>query len=136
VAASAAGTGPSLLTAEACRLRWADLDAEQWSEGQGQGQGHDAAPAPVHYKVPPPPMITDAKQHRVSRRPFCRQVYVKTSDLGPNGVQPDFATLASKVSGSMPKYLTPPTAFPSVGDMDDDEEEEEEEEGVEHKVMR
>jgi len=53
-------------------------------------------------------------------------------------VQPDFATLASKVSGSMPKYLTPPTAFPSVGDMDDDEEEEEEEEeeGVEHKVMR
>ena len=44
---------------------------------------------------------------------------MKTSDLGPNGVQPDFATLASKVSGSMPKYLTPPTAFPSVGDMDD-----------------
>ena len=62
VAALAAGTGPSLLTAEACRLRWAELDAEQWSEGQGQG--HDAAPAPVQYKVPPPPMCTDAKAPR------------------------------------------------------------------------
>ena len=38
-------------------------------------------------------------------------------------MQPDFLTLASKVSGSMPKYLTVPTAFPSVNDLDEDEEE-------------
>ena len=56
------------------------------------------------------------------------QVYVQTSDLGPGGVQPDFQTLASKVSGSMPKYLTVPTAFPSVNDMDEEDEEGEQEE--------
>ena len=55
-------------------------------------------------------------------------MYVQTSDLGPGGVQPDFQTLASKVSGSMPKYLTVPTAFPSVNDIDEEEEEGEEEE--------
>ena len=67
--------------------------------------------------------------HTISSYPITpfHQVYVQTSDLGPGGVQPDFQTLASKVSGSMPKYLTVPTAFPSVNDMIDEEEEEEEE---------
>ena len=58
-------------------------------------------------------------------------MYVQTSDLGPGGVQPDFQTLASKVSGSMPKYLTVPTAFPSVNDIDEEGDEEEGGEGRE-----
>ena len=128
-----AGAG-SLLTSEACRVRWAELDAEQWSVGQhgasqgsaqqglghGQGHGHGQAGGlvpEVSYKV-----------------------YVQTSDL-TNGVQPDFQTLASKACGAMPKYLSPPTMFPSMADMDDDEEEDDEDEeeegmGVEEKVMR
>jgi len=92
--AKKAGFSPELLTTDACRLRWTELDAEKWS-----------AVAPTST-----PMDTNFN------------VYVTSSMISSaqgHGGQPSYQALATLAAGSMPAYLTPPTAFPTVAEMDD-----------------
>ena len=84
------------LSEEACRMRWAELDARRWSaeEGEAQVEGGDAPPV---YRV-------------------C----IKPDELGKgHGAQPSFQAMLSSASGSMPAYLKVPTAFPSTSEYDD-----------------
>jgi hypothetical protein len=84
---------PSLLTNEACRLRWAQLDAQQWSTVAPNSSALD-----TQFKV-------------------C----ISSAVLGAgHGAQPTYEALASMAAGSMPAYLKVPTAFPSVQDQGDD----------------
>jgi dynein assembly factor 1, axonemal len=82
---------PESIDAEACRLRWAQLDAENWCE-----MDPEAADDNVLYKV-------------------CIQPEV----LGKgHGAQPSFQALRSMAAGMTPSYLKPPPSFPSVADAD------------------
>mmetsp|Transcript_23203 Transcript_23203/g.38697 ORF Transcript_23203/g.38697 Transcript_23203/m.38697 type:complete len:706 (-) Transcript_23203:150-2267(-) len=80
---------PALLTNEACRLRWAQLDATQWSDVAPNSSALD-----TEFKV-------------------C----ISSAVLGAgHGAQPNFDALASMTAGTTPAYLKVPTAFPSVKD--------------------
>lgn len=90
-----AGIRPKDVTAEACRLRWADLDAEKWSS-----VGTDVTPMDTNFNV-----------------------YVTSGMVSKgHGAQPTYSALATMAAGSLPTYLTAPTSFPSVADMDDDDD--------------
>ena len=85
------------LSSEACRLRWAELDAERWSVA-----ATTSTPMDTNFQVyVTPSMISAAQGH---------------------GGQPSYQALATMAAGSMPTYLTVPTAFPSVADIDDEDE--------------
>ena len=87
------------LTAEACRLRWADLDARRWgdSEPDGVSPGEEGRDCPPVYRV-------------------C----VKPDELGKgHGAQPSYQAMASIASGSFPSYLKVPAAFPSTAEFED-----------------
>eukprot|EP00596_Hydrurales_sp_CCMP1899_P000754 CAMPEP_0119039978 /NCGR_PEP_ID=MMETSP1177-20130426/9755_1 /TAXON_ID=2985 /ORGANISM="Ochromonas sp, Strain CCMP1899" /LENGTH=538 /DNA_ID=CAMNT_0007004559 /DNA_START=782 /DNA_END=2399 /DNA_ORIENTATION=+ len=103
VMALKADSSPTLLLPEACRIRWSDLDAEQWSEISPQSSALDTV----------------------------FRVCVEKSDL-KNGQQLDYQSLSSKVGGCMPKYLTVPSAFPSMID-DEDENEDGDDDGNDDK---
>lgn len=84
---------PALLTNEACRLRWAQLDAEQWSTVAPNSSALD-----TEFKV-------------------C----ISSAVLGAgHGSQPSYEALASMAAGTVPAYLKVPTAFPSVQDQQGD----------------
>ena len=90
LSSNAALKKPTLLSNEACRLRWAQLDAQQWSEVSPNSTALD-----TQFKV-------------------C----ISASVLGAgHGAQPTFEALASMAAGSTPAYLKVPTAFPSVQDL-------------------
>ena len=81
---------PRLISSEACRLRWSELDASQWSE---------VAP-------------------NISALDTQFKVCIPNSVLGAgHGAQPSFSALASMTAGTMPTYLKVPTHFPSVQDV-------------------
>lgn len=81
---------PHLISSEACRLRWSELDASQWSE------------------VAPNTSALDTQF----------KVCIPNSVLGAgHGAQPSFSALASMTAGTMPTYLKVPTHFPSVQDV-------------------
>lgn len=80
---------PLRLSNEACRLRWAQLDAEQWGTVAPNSSALD-----TQFKV-------------------C----ISSAVLGAgHGSQPSYDALASIAAGSAPTYLKVPTAFPSVQD--------------------
>lgn len=80
---------PARLSNEACRLRWAQLDAEQWGTVAPNSSALD-----TQFKV-------------------C----ISSAVLGAgHGSQPSYDALASIAAGSAPTYLKVPTAFPSVQD--------------------
>jgi hypothetical protein len=87
---------PSLLTNEACRLRWSQLDASQWG-----GISSDVTALDTVFRICINPAVL-GKGH---------------------GSQPSFQALSSMSAGAVPKYLTPPSAFPSVGDLPEDDDE-------------
>ena len=81
---------PRLISSEACRLRWSELDASQWSE------------------VAPNTSALDTQF----------KVCIPNSVLGAgHGAQPSFSALASMTAGIVPTYLKVPTHFPSVQDV-------------------
>ena len=85
---------PSLLTSEECRLRWSQLDAAVWAEN--------------------PPDI--------SALDTVFKICINPSVLGAaHGAQPSFQALASLAASSKPNYLTVPTSFPSVQDINDED---------------
>ena len=89
LASSAVHKTPARLTNEACRLRWAQLDAEQWASVAPNSSALD-----TEFKV-------------------C----ISSAVLGlGHGAQPSYEALASLAAGSAPTYLKVPTAFPSVQD--------------------
>ena len=86
----------ALISSEACRLRWCELDASQWAE-----------------------LSSEERMQEVIHK-----VCVDAEDIGSNGrgVQLTFDQLKAKANnGTMPRYLSPPTIFPSVPDDDDEE---------------
>jgi hypothetical protein len=89
-----------VFTADACRSRWAELDAEQWSQ---------------------PAEATNVASFKN---------YVSDSVLSAgagkhgHGAQPSFENLSSMASGQLPGYLKLPTAFPSTNDILDEDLEE------------
>lgn len=97
-----AGFNPESLTSEACRLRWTELDAEKWCS-----TAPNTTPMDTNFNnYVTSTMITAAKQG--------------------HGGQPSYQALATMAAGSMPTYLTPPSAFPSVADIDEDEDDDDE----------
>ena len=90
------------LTAEACRERWAQLDAEQWSEPADEG----GAPTTTLFKN----YVSDAVVSEM----------LNTGKKG-HGLQPSFENLASMARGQKPGYLKMPMSFPSTADIPDDE---------------
>ena len=95
-----AGFKPESLTSEACRLRWTELDAEKWCS-----TAPNTTPLDTNFNnYVTSTMITAAKQG--------------------HGGQPSYQALATMAAGSMPTYLTPPSAFPSVADIDDEDDDE------------
>lgn len=93
LASAAVHAKPALLTNEACRLRWAQLDAEQWSSVAPNSSALD-----TEFKV-------------------C----ISSAVLGAgHGSQPSYEALASMAAGSVPAYLKVPTTFPSVQDQQGD----------------
>jgi len=92
------------ITPDACRLRWTQLDARQWSEVDPSG----GVGAPVY------------------------KVHVQLDSLGKgHGAQPSYQSMASNAAGCMPTYLTPPTQFPSVSDAASDDEEDDSKKALE-----
>ena len=86
-----------LMDSEACRKRWTQLDAAQWAQVD-----------PTNTKFEP-----------------VYKVCIASAILGNgHGAQPSFQTLSALAAGSMPSYLTIPTKFPSVSDMNDEDEDE------------
>lgn len=90
---------PDLLTNEACRLRWAELDASNWC-------------------LPAPGVTAKDTVFRIN---LTDDILERTG-----GSQPSFEALASMASGSKPNYLKVPAAFPSVRDLDEETDEEKE----------
>jgi hypothetical protein len=83
-------------TAEACRLRWAQLSADQWCEFDS----------------------TKKSEHQ----PAVYKVCIPSEILGHgHGGQPTFEQL-SKMSNKLPSYLKAPTMLPSVSGAEDDED--------------
>lgn len=81
-------------------MRWAELDASQWAVIPEQSTALDTV-----FKI-------------------C----IGSSVLGSgHGAQPNFQALASMTAGSTPSYLTPPSIFPSVSDIEDPSDDENEE---------
>jgi hypothetical protein len=90
----------STLSEEACRVRWAELDARRWSADDDDAAEKASGDAPPVYRV-------------------CIQPDV----LGKgHGAQPSFQAMASMASGSMPSYLKVPSAFPSTAEFADDDD--------------
>ena len=86
----------ALISSEACRLRWCELDAARWSE-----LAPDATSADAVYRICIDPQdVSDGK-----------------------GGQLTFDQLAAKSAGEMPRYLVPPKSFPSVRDGTDTDDE-------------
>jgi hypothetical protein len=81
-------------------LRWAELDANQWAEVPEQSTALDTV-----FKICIGPGVLGSG----------------------HGAQPNFQALASMTAGSTPSYLTPPSIFPSVGDIEDPSDDENEE---------
>lgn len=82
-----------LLSNGACRLRWAELDAQQWSSVAPNSSALD-----TQFKV-------------------C----ISSAVLGvAHDLQPSYETLMSMAAGSVLTYLKVPTTFPSVQDFGDD----------------
>lgn len=84
---------PEALTKDVCRLRWAELDANNWSV---QAPGITA-------------------KDTVFRINLTDDILQKTG-----GAQPSYEALASLTKGNRPSYLKVPTAFPSVKDINDE----------------
>lgn len=84
-----------LLTVDACRLRWAQLDAEKWSEMSPQSSALDTV-----YKICVLPTVLGSG----------------------HGSQPTFQALSAMAAGSMPSYLVPPVSLPSVLDAESDDD--------------
>eukprot|EP01038_Epipyxis_sp_PR26KG_P013350 gene13350-17906_t len=85
----------NLLTSDVCRIRWSQLDAKLWCDVTPDSSALDTI-----FRVCISPAVLGAG----------------------HGAQPSFQSLKSMASSSVPTYLKPPTAFPSVQDvvMDDD----------------
>lgn len=95
----------ALISSDACRLRWCELDASQWSELAPNTDSTDAV-----YKICIDPAdVSDGR-----------------------GGQLSFDKLAAKSkAGGLPKYLVPPTEFPSVhADDDSSDDDEEDDDGI------
>jgi hypothetical protein len=109
------------LSAEDCRLRWAELDASRWSvlAAAEEGlHGDDVSSLPVA-------TASSVPVYRVCIQP---QVLGKG-----HGAQPSFQAMSSMVAGSMPAYLKVPVAFPSTSEFEESGElEEEQEDSLEH----
>ncbi len=87
---------------DACRLRWTQLDARQWSQVEDR-PGSDEAESLPNYKV-----------------------HVQVDALGKgHGAQPSFQAMASMTSSAVPTYLKVPSSFPSVADYGADDSEDE-----------
>lgn len=93
--------GKTELTTDACRHRWSQLDAEQWSQ-----------PA------------EDAGLSGISATSFHNYVSESMIDAGRkgHGSQPSFENLSSMASGQKPGYLKIPMSFPSTEDIPEDED--------------
>lgn len=90
----------ALISSEACRLRWSELDATQWSV-----QAPDSTIQDVVYKVcVTPEDVSDGQ-----------------------GGQLSFDKLAVKASSAYPKYLVPPKVLPSVRAEEEDDDDDDEE---------
>lgn len=97
-----------LLSGDACRLRWAELDANRWSvPGNGITSGGATLPQDVSEQV----------NHTVFVRPT-------SITGGGHGSQPSFEQLAQQASGDRPGYLKKPMSFPSVRSNPNDVEDE------------
>ena len=92
--------GKTELTAEACRHRWSQLDAEQWSQPAENTNGAGLV-APSYNNYVSDIMLSEGKKG--------------------HGAQPSFENLSSMASGQMPGYLKVPTCFPSTSDIKDDD---------------
>jgi len=109
-----------LLGADACRLRWAELDANRWSVPV---DGITSGSASLPLGGAGAGIDTGAVSHRV---------FVRPSDItgAGHGNQPSFDQLAQQASASAGgSYLKKPMSFPSVratgtaeGDEDEDED--------------
>ncbi len=89
------------LTADACRHRWSQLDAEQWSQPAEDTLGSGLSATSFHNYVNENMLNTGEKGH---------------------GAQPSFENLSSMASGQMPGYLKIPTSFPSTEDIPEDDD--------------
>jgi hypothetical protein len=87
---------PSLLSNEICRLRWSELDANNWS-------------------LPAPGVTAKDTIFRINLNDDILQQ--------TGGAQPSYEALANLAKSSKPNYLKVPTAFPSVSAQEDDMEE-------------
>lgn len=85
----------ALISSEACRLRWCELDASRWSQLAPNATSTDA----IYRICIDPEYVSDGK-----------------------GGQLTFDQLSAKSAGSIPKYLVPPATFPSMHDEDDTDE--------------
>lgn len=88
------------LTADACRHRWSQLDAEQWSQ-PAEDNGLSGLVATSFNNYVSDTMIDAGKKG--------------------HGAQPSFENLSSMASGQKPGYLKIPTSFPSTEDIPEDE---------------
>jgi len=91
---------PELLSGEACRLRWAQLDAHNWSQ---VAPGVSAADTVFKVNV--------------------------SEEVLKMGKQPSFEELMQLTASQQPKYLTPPTMLPSMTDYADDDDSDDDEVG-------
>ena len=91
--------GKPELTTEACRERWSQLDAEQWSEPALEGASTSQPTVFKNY-------VSDA---------------MLSADRHGHGQQPSFDNLSSMARGQKPGYLKAPISFPSTADIPDDE---------------
>ena len=99
------------VTAEDCRLRWAELDSKQWCDTDTENNGDTME------------SLCDTN----SAAPAVYKICVQPDVLGKgHGAQPTFAAMSNMATG-VSSYLKVPTAFPSVSDDDDDDDEAEEE---------
>jgi hypothetical protein len=122
----------SHLSAEDCRLRWAELDASRWSVmpsttaaavALGEDDSSDSLP------------VATASAALASSVPVYR-VCIQPQVLGKgHGAQPSFQAMSSMVAGAMPAYLKVPVAFPSTSEFEEPEtgdDQEEAQDSLEH----
>jgi hypothetical protein len=90
-----------LISSDACRLRWCELDASNWSELAPGVTSQDALPV---YRINVDPSeVSDGKGGQLS----FDQLMVKVNSVG-----------------GLPRYLTPPAQLPSMKDLVDEESDE------------
>ena len=99
----------ALISSDACRIRWCELDAARWSELAPDATSTDA----VYRICIDPAEVSDGK-----------------------GGQLSFDQLAAKSAGEMPRYLIPPKSFPSVRDDESDSAGDDEDEDSEGESFR